>query len=299
MFVEAIGPALVVCPLLFAARPECPPGPNKVTVDVTANVTYSSKTKLYTYSYTLASSPLSLQMVDSFTIELAGAVSGLTGPSGWLGRLIADGTELKWTPMEPEPLPPGVEGDGSMPPPLHGIKPGTSLGGFSFQSALPPGPRPYYVSGFAPPPGQASEEDAEAFLDRCPDFGKDYFRYSVLGSIQAPTHVFTMQIDILPGNPANNFDPRSTGTITAAILASQAYNVTSIDAARVTFGRGGVRPISWYMQDVNNDCKDDLVLQFDIPATRTECQDVAAFVYARTSQGVILWGSDKIATGCR
>lgn len=278
---------------------ECPPGPNKVTVDVTASVTYSSKTKLYTYNYTLTSSPQSLQMVDSFTIDLEGAVSSLTGPTGWLGRLITQETAAKWSPMEPEPLPPGVEDDESMPAPLHGIRPGSTLSGFSFQSPLPPGPRPYYISGFAPPPGQPSEEDAEAFLERCPDFGKDYFHSSVLGSVQGPTNVGAMQIDILPGDPSNSLDPRSTGTITVAVLADRGYSLPSIEAAFTTFGRGGQRPLNWFMQDVNNDGKTELVLQFDIPATHIECQDIAAFLYTRTNQGTILWGSDSISTGCR
>lgn len=281
---------------------ECPPGPNKITVDVTALVTYSSTTKLYTYSYTLTSSSQSLQLVDSFTIMPAGEVVGLIGPAGWPGHVFAGGTALQWAPMEPEPLPPGVEDDGSMPAPLHGIKPGTTLSGFSFQSALPPGPRPYYISGFAPPPGQASEEEAESFLDRCPEFGQDYFQYSVRGSVQGPTNVRTIQIDILPGNPANNFDPRSTGVITVALLAGKGFNIANIDIGTASFGRGEARPTGSYMQDVNNDGKPDLVLQYNIPASMTACQDVAAFLMVKDgdwNRWNVYWGSDSISTGCR
>ena len=293
-------------PVIFAnlgAAQECPPGPNKVTVEVEANVTYSPKDKLYTYSYTLTSSPASLQIVDGFAVHAwgAGLASAIAGPTDWLGRSTLTGYTMKWTPMEAEPLPPGAGDDGSMPAPRYGLKPGATLSGFSFKSRFKPGPRPYYVSGFSPVPAQATEEEAETFLERCPEFGKDFFQSSVLGSVlgPAPDNVGTMQIDILPGNPNNNFDPRAAGTIEVAILSTKQFDALSVNPNKLTFGRGFAPALSWSQQDVNNDGKADLVLVFDIPATQTACQDVAAFLRVNTFDGGTLWGSDSIQTGCR
>ena len=148
-------------------------------------------------------------------------------------------------------------------------------------------------------PAAAPGEDPEDFLERCPDFGKDYFGSSVLGSVQAPTEVGVMQIDILPGNAANRFDPRSAGTITVAILSAKGFDATNMNPADLDFGRGSALPVSWQKQDINNDRKADLVLRFDIPATQTACYDMAAWLTGRTFRGEIFWGSDAIAPTCQ
>ena len=276
----------------------CPAGPNKVSVQVSVNVAYSSATKLYTYTYTLTNSPNSQQPVDSFTLMLPSAVTGVTSPTGWRFALFGNGPTAGWATNTIMPLAPGEVDDGSFRPPLNGIQPGATLSGFSFQSPLPPGQRPTNITGFAPSPKPEAGEDPEDFLNRCPDFGKDYFGYSILGGAQAPTEVGAMQIDIFPGDALNRFDPRSAGPIAVAIFSAKGFDATNMNPATLSFGRGRTHPTSWQTQDINNDRKSDLVLQFDIPATQTACYDSAMWLTGRTFRGEIFWGSDAISPVC-
>ncbi len=278
---------------------DCPAGPNRVSVQVSVDVAYSSATKLYTYTYTLTSSPQSQQPVDSFTIMLPSAVTAVTSPIGWRFALFGNGPTAGWATNTIVPLAPGEVDDGGFRPPLNGIQPGATLSGFSFQSPLPPGQRPTNVTGFAPSPQPAAGEDPEDFLARCPEFGKDYFGYSILGRALAPTQVGAMQIDVLPGDALNLFDPRSAGTIAVAILSAKGFDATDMNPATLSLGgRGAPHPSSWQTQDINNDRKNDLILQFDIAATQTACHDTAMFLFGRTYRGEIFWGSDAIAPVC-
>ncbi len=277
----------------------CPAGPNKVTVQVSANIAYSSATKLYTYTYTLTNSAQSQQQVDSFTIMLPSAVTGVTSPTGWRFALFGNGPTAGWRTNTIVPLQPGEVDDGSFRPPLNGIQPGATLSGFSFQSPLPPGQRPTNITGFAPPPESAAGEDPEDFLARCPEFGMDYFGYSIQGRAEAPTQVGAMQIDLIPGDASNRFDPRSAGTITVAILSAKGFDATNMNPAMLYLGgRGRSHPTSWETQDINNDRKNDLVLHFDIPGTKTACYDTAMFLTGLTFRGEIFWGSDAITPVC-
>jgi hypothetical protein len=73
-----------------------------------------------------------------------------------------------------------------VPPGLSQIKPGTSLGGFSFKSPQPPGATQYYVQGFAPLPSAASEEEAETLSEQCQGAIGTFFDLAVTGTTQGP-----------------------------------------------------------------------------------------------------------------
>lgn len=124
--------------------------PNKVKVTLAAEISYDANSGLFTYTYTALSDPASEQEVDNIVIPLIGSIINIQSPYGWTGRVNADGTMLSWCACEPFGIiiPPGYVDDGNVLPSIYQIKPGGSLGGFSFQSLEPPGSGTFHAGGF-------------------------------------------------------------------------------------------------------------------------------------------------------
>jgi hypothetical protein len=124
--------------------------PNKVTVSVAADVTHDAGTGLFTYRYTLTSDPASVQNVSGFYLRVGGSVLNIESPMGWNGRMNVSGDMLHWSASKPEGIviPPGYVDDGNLLPSIYQIKPGQTLGGFSFQSPDPPQFDVFYARGF-------------------------------------------------------------------------------------------------------------------------------------------------------
>lgn len=125
--------------------------PNQVDVVLTADVTYSPDTGLYTYTYTATSTLASIQGVSNIYIPLSGSTAlNIRAPYGWSGDVFLDGSMLYWSASEEYGFiaPPGYVNDGAGLPSIYQIKPGKTLGGFSFQSPDPPNPGIFYAKGW-------------------------------------------------------------------------------------------------------------------------------------------------------
>jgi hypothetical protein len=128
------------------------------------------------------------------------------------------------------------------------------------------------------------------------------FPLAVPGCLVGNADEDEVRIDIKPDDSSNNVNPYSRGVIPVAILGSETFDVTDVDAATLAFGPGGA-PIahpSGHLQDLNHDGVIDLVLHFRIQDTGIACADGAATLTGETTEGLPFQGTDSIQTvGCQ
>lgn len=160
---------------------------NRVDVSVKANVIFDSSSSLYTYSYELTSALASEQEVSFFALQFSGAVMPTilnpTAPQGWSFGEHDDLPMFSWGATEVGPLPPDFVDDGNVVPSPFQIKPGRTLGGFSFQSPEPPDDAQFFVQGFTKLPHAVDAEEIEVQLNALGvlDFRDDSFRGTTVG----------------------------------------------------------------------------------------------------------------------
>lgn len=280
----------------------CPEPPNRVIVQVTAQVAFDPASQLYTYSYTVRNDPASAQEVDRYVMEFVlPKVVNVKSPRGW-----GDGEYYKeytfgWDASEVSD-PDSIPDDGSVPASIVQIKQGETLSGFSFQSPKPPGSVKYYVTGYAPPSASApmSELEAEQLVEDCPDLQKPILDLSVIGSTLGPSDAIAVTIDIKPGGEPNSINPRNQGVVPVAILGSVIFDVSRVDQASVRLGLGQAAPRKGHNEDVNRDGYMDLVFQFPTQDIGLRCEDTALFLTGRLRDGKAIAGADSVVTaGCR
>ncbi len=282
--------------------PVCPAPPNLVTVTVSPTVTFDPATNLFTYQYSISNDATSQQEVSDVALDFAPPVSNVSSPRGWSDTTFSGRSTLHWKAIEAAPLPEGQPDTGQVPPGLFQIKPGSSLGGFSLQSSLPPGPVNFYVLGFTELPSADTEMDAETLEDTCPESTGGFFDLAVRGTTQGPVSFIPVQIDIKPGSLPNAINPRAQGVIPVAILSTSSFDATTVDPGSVRFGPAAAPAQNGvgHVEDVNGDGLNDLVFQFDTQATGIACGDTSAALTGRTNSGVAIQGSDSIITvDCR
>jgi hypothetical protein len=113
--------------------------------------------------------------------------------------------------------------------------------------------------------------------------------------------VITVSIDIKPGSFPNSINPRSRGLIPVAILTTDTFDATTVDALSVEFGPAGATESHdrGHLEDVDGDGNLDLVLHFRTQDTGIQCGDTSASLTGNTFGGVAIRGSDSIRTvGC-
>lgn len=152
--------ALLMSVVTVPAKVIIPPQrANQVTASVDMQVAFDSKSRLYTYAYTVTSARSSVQEIWFFALESGGQVVNVTSPRGWSFARHIDRPIVSWGAIESGPLPPGYVDDGNVTPSPFQIKPGHTLGGFSIQSPDPPGTTRFYLQGFTKIPAADDEGD--------------------------------------------------------------------------------------------------------------------------------------------
>lgn len=283
----------------------CPPGPNQLTVKVTSQVTFDSTTKMYTYGYVVANDPSSAQEIKSFGLDFAPPLPTFTNPRGWVHGHFSYRSTLEWNAIDEDDSPADPADKATVPAALSQIKPGQSVGGFSFQSPKPPGPVKYFVTGYVAIPAQVDEEAAETLVELCPQsaVNLDSLDLAVVGTTQGPVDFIPVKIEIKPpSTPPVSINPRSEGDTPVAILGSATFQVSSIDPASLRFGPGGSTPSpnQVHFEDVNGDGIIDLVAQFPTQKIGIRCNDTALFLTGKTTSGAGIQGSEELQTvGCK
>lgn len=115
-----------------------------------------------------------------------------------------------------------------------------------------------------------------------------------------------VDIDIKPGNPSNDINPRSRGKIRVAILTTDTasgevldFDALQVDPATVRFGPDEAKAVRYRVADVDHDGDADLLLFFKTRKTGIACGDTEATLTGTTNAGLAIIGTDTIGTvGC-
>jgi hypothetical protein len=190
LFIAIAGAYVAVAPARLNAQSTCPEAPNRVSVILNVAATFDPLANLYTYSYTVISSPESEQEISDFAVDVFGAISDIRSPRGWIGDMAADRATVMWHAYENAPVDPNEPDDGGTLPGVYQVKPGQILGGFEFKSEFAALPVNFYAVGYVPVPTAASEEEAETMLEECPDSTGSFFDLAFVGITSGPVQLF-------------------------------------------------------------------------------------------------------------
>jgi hypothetical protein len=124
-------------------------------------------------------------------------------------------------------------------------------------------------------------------------FGADNVRWG----LDAPTRLDVM-VDVRPGSDENPVNPGSPGVLPVALLGSESFDVSIIDAETLALGVGAAPAHlpSLAYEDVNDDGWLDLVAHFRMIETCTAYGDTSMCLTGATLDGVELAGCDAIRT---
>lgn len=112
--------------------------------------------------------------------------------------------------------------------------------------------------------------------------------------------VLPVEIDIKPGSEPNCFNNDGHGVIPVAILGSEDFDVTTIDAGSVMLEGLAVKAVGKsnkllaHYEDVDSDGYDDLVVQIEDDDLIFEEGDTTAMVTGNLNNGMPIQGSDSI-----
>jgi hypothetical protein len=119
----------------------CPDPPNRVSVTVTATVTFDPATQLHLSQYEVTSEAASAQPIDRTALDFEPPIQDIMSPRGWTAGPFDDRNTIGWHAFENVEPAPGDPDTGDVLPPLFPITPGTAMTGFVFKSPTPPGNR--------------------------------------------------------------------------------------------------------------------------------------------------------------
>jgi probable HAF family extracellular repeat protein len=112
----------------------------------------------------------------------------------------------------------------------------------------------------------------------------------------------TVAVDFKPGSATNPINPRSNGEVPVAILTTDTFDATTVDAATSAWGLRELRPfpVRVAIEDVNHDGLSDLLLHFNTQDTGIECGATSLSLTGQTFSGQGIRGANSIVTvGCR
>ncbi len=108
-----------------------------------------------------------------------------------------------------------------------------------------------------------------------------------------------IEIDIMPSCDPNSVKLLSRGVIPVAILGSDTFNVTDVDATTLAFGPGGAAPMhkkSGHFKDANHDGIEDLLSHYRTGDSGIAIGDEEACITGETLDGEAFEGCDTIET---
>jgi hypothetical protein len=110
--------------------------------------------------------------------------------------------------------------------------------------------------------------------------------------------VISVEIDIKPGSFPNSINPNSKGVIPVAILTTEDFDATTVDADTVRFGPADAEKVHKraHVEDADGDGDLDLVLHFRTRETDIQSDDTEACLTGRTTVTDTIWGCDSVRT---
>jgi len=103
-----------------------------------------------------------------------------------------------------------------------------------------------------------------------------------------------VEIDIKPGSDLNPINLKSNGVIPVAVLTTDDFDATTVDAATVRFGPEKAEQEHYALEDVDNDGDLDMILHFRTQDTGIGPDDDEAILTGETLNGDYFTGTDSI-----
>jgi hypothetical protein len=106
-----------------------------------------------------------------------------------------------------------------------------------------------------------------------------------------PTGPITVDMDV-----RRAVNPGAKGVITVAILTTELFDASTVDASSVEFGPSGASAAKSSLEDVDDDGDLDMVLKFLVQETGITCGDTSVGLSGQTTEGNDIEGTDSIKT---
>jgi hypothetical protein len=131
-----------------------------------------------------------------------------------------------------------------------------------------------------------------------PDDTNNSFVGSTLQFTVSPSPVSEVDIDIKPGSYPNSINLTNNGLIPVAILTTDDFDATTVDAESAVFGPGEAEKghKQAHVEDVDGDGDLDLLLHFRTLDTGIAPGDTEACLMGQTYDGIPLIGCDSVST---
>lgn len=109
-----------------------------------------------------------------------------------------------------------------------------------------------------------------------------------------------ISINIKPNTASNAINPKSGGQVAVAIRTTEYFEATTVDSAKVHFGKNGVEasPVRTAMKDADGDGTIDMILSFKVQDTGVACGDTTATLTGEAFDGLKFIGSDLLTVRC-
>ncbi|MFC2085382.1 hypothetical protein ACFLS9_10015, partial [Bacteroidota bacterium] len=114
---------------------------------------------------------------------------------------------------------------------------------------------------------------------------------------EIPTDILEVVVDIKPGSKGNSINPNSRGVIPVAIITTEGFDASTVNASTVRFGPEKASPKNnGHLEDVNGDGDTDLLLQFKTQETGIQCSDTEVVLTGQTLGGILFESIVNIKT---
>jgi uncharacterized repeat protein (TIGR01451 family) len=147
-----------------------------------------------------------------------------------------------------------------------------------------------------PNPFIAAESSVSDPDEPYPSIVDGHVTYYGLGSADADGTILNVDIDIMPDSYPNFINPASKGVIPVAILTTDDFDATTVDASTLTFGPGGARKAhkKAHYEDTDGDGDIDLLLHFRTKDSGIAAGDGEAMLHGETFDGLAIVGGDEV-----
>ncbi|MFC1874771.1 hypothetical protein ACFLY3_01260 [Chloroflexota bacterium] len=96
---------------------------------------------------------------------------------------------------------------------------------------------------------------------------------------------YSISIDVKPGSSVNPINLGSQGVIPVAIITTEGFDATTVDAGTVRFGPGKAQAVHSAIEDIDDDGDDDMILHFRTQDAGIEEDDTEVVLTGETVSG--------------